>query len=217
MADDATDKASEGNLAQAKAVEKNRLTVGSYERCARSYAESTAPANGARGSAALLQLVAALRAGASILEIGSGPGWDADFLDARGFQVQRTDVTQAFIDLQRERGRKVLPLNIIRDEVGGPYDAAMALYVLQHIDRSLIDAVLLKIACALTAGGALLVTLREGDGNHEEQAESGVYHVVNWSEAEFLSRLRGAGFEVSWVGHSSDSDGDWLSVLARRD
>ncbi len=71
--------------------------------------------------------------GGHVLEIGSGPGWDADQLEEAGLTVRRTDITQAFIDQQRARGRQVDRLDAINDDLGGPYDAVVALHVLQHV------------------------------------------------------------------------------------
>jgi protein-L-isoaspartate O-methyltransferase len=33
-----------------------------------------------------------------ILELGSGPGWDAAYLERRGVQVTRSDATRAFVE-----------------------------------------------------------------------------------------------------------------------
>jgi hypothetical protein len=33
-----------------------------------------------------------------ILELGSGPGWDAACLELRGVQVTRSDATRAFVE-----------------------------------------------------------------------------------------------------------------------
>ena len=74
-------------------------------------------------------------AGGTVLEVGSGPGWDADLLEAHGVAVRRTDLTRAFIDLQAARGKVVERLDVTTDELGGPYDAVLALAVLQHVER----------------------------------------------------------------------------------
>ena len=116
-------------------------TVESYERIARDYADDTAPGPsgvGDFGGDALRRLLGAVPAGGSVLEVGSGPGWDADFLEAHGVAVRRTDITDAFIDLQAERGKVVERLDVTSDDLGGPYDAVLALAVLQHVDRALM-------------------------------------------------------------------------------
>ena len=172
----------------------NHRTVGSYERIARDYADDTAPGTdvtGDVGGEALRQLVAAVPAGGTALEIGSGPGWDADALEAQGIAVRRTDVTQAFIDLQVARGKAVERLDVTTDDLGGPYDAVLALAVLQHVEREQLPAVLGRVAGALRPGGAFLLSVRVGDGEQWEVGDSGnPYFTVLWREPDLCDGSR---------------------------
>ena len=199
----------------------NHRTVGSYERIARDYADDTAP--GPDGTSevsgeALRQLVAAIRTGGTALEIGSGPGWDADSLEAQGVIVRRTDVTQAFIDLQVARGRSVERLDVTTDDLGGPYDAVLALAVLQHVEREQLAGVLARVAGALRPGGAFLLSVRVGDGEQWEVGDSGnPYFTVLWREPDLCDRLEDAGLDLVWRAVAEDSEeSHWLSFLARR-
>jgi len=154
--------------------------------------------------------------GARVLEIGSGPGWDADRLEAAGIEVQRTDVTQAFIDLQAKRGKRITRLDVIDDPIPGQYDGILCLFVLQHIARPLIDAVLAKFSAALRPGGVLLVGLRKGSGEAREVgSSSGVYHLTLWQQSEFIDRLESAGLSAEQSQSFTGTDGEWLMVLAR--
>ncbi|WP_109505366.1 class I SAM-dependent DNA methyltransferase [Nocardioides speluncae] len=198
-------------------ITSNRETVASYERIARDYAESTASPDGV-GSAALRRLVVAVPPTGQILEIGSGPGWDADFVESFGPTVRRTDITRAFVELQRGRGKQAEVLDAIYDEYGGPYDAVLALCVLLHIERDDTDRVLAKVAAALRPGGSFLVSVREGVGEQWEVGESGSrYHVVFWDGDDFRARLAAAGLTTTWAARSlEDSDEPWLTVLATK-
>ena len=60
-----------------------------------------------------------LPSGGRVLDIGSGPGWDADFLEGLGVRVHRTDVTAEFRDFQAERGQQVDALDVLTDEIIG--------------------------------------------------------------------------------------------------
>ena len=161
---------------------------------------------------ALRRLVQCVPLGASVLEIGSGPGREADFIESLGVVVRRTDAAQAFLDVQAERGKKGELLNVMIDDLGGPYHAVLALCVLIHVDREQIDLVLTKIRRALQPGGAFLVSMRTGEGE-----TSGNYHTVYWTRDRFAARLAAAGLAVEWDAVSVDSDGDgWVHFLARR-
>ena len=88
----------------------NARTVESYELIADDYARETA---GAAVLAGGLTRLAETVPGGHALEIGSGPGWDADALEEAGMTVRRTDVTQAFIEFQRARGKEAERLDVI--------------------------------------------------------------------------------------------------------
>lgn len=199
-----------------RAISRNRETVQAYERCARDYARATAPQMSSSGGQTLQRFAQALEPGSSILEIGSGPGWDADFLEARGMQVRRTDICDSFLALQRERGKAAERLDIITDALGGPYDSIVALYVFQHLDPSLMGDVLEKVAQALRPGGVLLVSLREGVGQERQMSESsGIFYSALWPLADFKNQLQAAGLHPQWVEFSEDEEGDWMIFLAR--
>lgn len=191
---------------------RNARTVRAYESSASRYAESTAVDVGRPLSPHLQRLIDVLPTDGTVLEIGSGPGWEADLLEARGVRVRRTDVTESFLELQRRRGAQAEKLDVITDELGGPYDAVMAMCVLQHIDRSLVPDVLSKISVATRSGGAFLVSVRDGKGDVWE----GDYHTVLWDRPSFSSALSVAGFDTAWVARTVEPEGPWLTFLASR-
>ena len=200
-------------------ISDNQRTIESYELIAREYAEETA-ARGSEyaGAEGLGRLVEAMPAGGTVLEAGSGPGWDADFVESLGFTVRRTDITDAFIKFQRERGKAIERLDLISDELGGPYDGVMVLWVVQHIERDQMTSVIAKVAKALKTGGAFLVSMREGVGDTWEVGDSGnPYRIVLWEEDAFRSLLADVGLVGDWSSRTGDSEGSaWLTILVRK-
>jgi SAM-dependent methyltransferase len=189
--------------------ESSARTIASYEGFAGEYNAIVGETPSARDAVALQRLA---EAGPDVLEIGSGPGRDADYLESLGVRVLRTDATRAFLELQAARGKRGRLLNVITDELGGPYDGVVALCVLIHVGKDQTDGVLAKIFAALRAGGAFLVSVRDGEGE-----TFGAYHMVYWRRDEFAVRLEVAGFGVEWDEFSTDVDGDdWLTFLARK-
>jgi 2-polyprenyl-3-methyl-5-hydroxy-6-metoxy-1,4-benzoquinol methylase len=194
-------------------VSPNARTVESYEDIADDYARET---TGARVLSGGLTRLAEIVPAGQVLEIGSGPGWDADALEEAGLTVRRTDVTQAFIDFQQARGKQVDRLDAINDDLGGPYDAVVTLHVLQHVEPSDLPGVLAKVAGALRPGGRFLVSIPLGEGAGWEVGESGApYYRALRSEADFLAALREAGLGPEWTERSvEDEERGWLCVLA---
>jgi len=187
-------------------------TLQSYEGSARDYDKLVDAHRPPHILRALQQLVDAVPPGGRVLEIGSGPGRDADVLESLGLAVRRTDATQAFVDLMTERGKRAELLNVVTDELGGPYHGVLAMGVLIHVDRHQLDAVLRKIHAALRPGGAFLAAMRRGEGE-----TTGDYHTVCWTRERFTERLAAAGLGVRWDADSVGRDGnDWITYLACR-
>jgi 2-polyprenyl-3-methyl-5-hydroxy-6-metoxy-1,4-benzoquinol methylase len=192
----------------------NARTIDSYEQIADDYAHETS------GSGVLsfaLERLAETVPDSHVLEIGSGPGWDADALEEAGLTVRRTDVTEAFIELQRARGKQVDRLDVIYDDLGGPYDCVVALHVLQHVEPKDLPAVLSKVAAALHPGGRFLVSIPMGHGAGWQVGESGSsYFRALWTEAEFAAALANGGLAPEWTERANhDEESGWLCVLAR--
>lgn len=195
----------------------NRCTVASYEACAADYARSTAPTPGSDDRCAVRHFLEALPIVGRVLEVGSGPGWDADWLEDRGVDVRRTDAAAAFVAMQRARGASAELLDVVTDDLGGSYVGVIALYVFQHIDRPRLPEVLAKISCALVDGGNFLLTLREGRGDTIERGNSGgSYYVTKWEKPDIEAILDHLGFRERWSRSSEDSEGRWLTILTSK-
>lgn len=196
----------------ARALANTRRTVQSYEGFARDYDALCGPVPSPDVEGALRRMMQFVPLGGSVLEVGSGPGREADFIESLGAVVRRTDATRAFLEVQAERGKRAELLNVVTDELGGPYDAVLALCVLIHVDREQIDAVLRKVHAALKPAGVFLVSMRTGEGE-----TSGSYHTVYWTRDRFAARLSAAGLSIVWDALSVDVDNDeWVTFLARR-
>lgn len=195
---------------------RNRATVAGYDASAESYAAETDHAPTPDHLEALERLVAGVGPGGRVLEVASGPGWDADRLEAMGLQVRRTDLSEGFIAFQRERGRTVEKLDLITGDLHGPWDGFVALYVIQHIGRELVDGVIGRIAAALRPGGTLLMSWQEGEGETTSVDPEGTYQVVRWREADMVDCLARHGLTVEWRSLFNGREADWITVIARR-
>jgi len=195
---------------------RNRATVAGYDATAADYAAETDHAPTADHVEALDRLAASVGPGGRVLEVASGPGWDADRLENLGVQVRRTDLSKGFIAVQRERGRTVDQLDLITGDLGGPWDGIVALYVIQHVGRELVDGVIGRIAAALRPGGALLMSFQEGEGEETIVAPEGTYQEVRWREAEMTDCLSRHGLAVDWRSTFDGRRAVWITVIARR-
>lgn len=200
-----------------KAHANNGRTVAAYENYARRYAANVSPQPSDSAASALRRFADRLPSGGRVLDIGSGPGWDADFLERLGVRVHRTDVTAEFRDFQAERGQQVDALDVLTDEIVDTYDGILMLCVLQHFERTEVDAVLRKLVDALRDEGELLLSHPVGEDEFWEHTSSGDYRVVRWSGAMLDDRLQRSGLTVVWDKCEEEGEeGPWRTVLARR-
>ncbi len=193
----------------------NRRAVADYEHSAREYV-AMVEGRPSAGVEALRRLAAGVAPGTRVLEIGSGPGWDADALEALGVDVHRTDVTAAFCEFQVGRGKRCDRLDLLSDRIDGRYGGAMMLCVLQHFERAQLGGALRKLADVLDAGAPLLLMYPEGDDEYREHGAAGDYLVVRWTPAALDAHLSQAGFAVAWEHAIEGRGGSWRIVLAQR-
>lgn len=168
---------------------------------------------------------AAVGEGGRVLEIGSGGGRDAAYLEEHGLQVRRTDVTPAFVELLRQEGHQADVLDPLRDDLrdpeqpGRPYDAVWANACLLHVRRADLPTVLERLRAVTRHGGLLRFSVKEGEG--EAWSEHGFVAAprlfVYWTEADLRPVVEQAGWTDIQIGHAHGERHDsWLEVFARR-
>ena len=147
-------------------------------------------------------VVAHVPDGGEVLELGSGPGREALYLEHRGLRVDRTDATPAFVDRPRQGGHPARVLDVRHGGLGGMFDAVLANAVLLHLDRQ--DPVLALQTChrATRPDGVLALTLKEGDGEAWSEAKLGSPRwFVFWREGPLRRALSDAGWTVVMLSH----------------
>ena len=190
------------------------ITLAAYQASAPRYIERTLPAP--PPVLAYLDRFAALAGQGHILEIGSGPGRDADYLEQRGLRVTRSDATPAFVGRLRAAGHDARLLDVRSDDLGGPYDGVLANAVLLHLSREQFRAAMHRLRQAVTTGGLLAVTLKEGDGGQWSTAKLGLpRYFTYWRETALRRVLQDTGWEVTFLEHVPGRTDRWLHLIAR--
>jgi SAM-dependent methyltransferase len=157
----------------------NAVTLESYQRGCQQYLAGTPDFMPDSHKSWLLDALALRPAGSTVLEVGSGPGYDAAFMETMGARVERTDATAGFVAHLRNQGHAARQLNVLTDELGGPYGMVYAFAVFQHFEEYQCNLALQRCADALIPGGVLAVSFREG-GTAEWQERKGMERRLFW-------------------------------------
>ena len=108
--------------------------------------------------------------GASVLELGMGPGVDMDLL-AEHFTMTGSDSSQVFLDRYKAAhpGAKLLKLDAANIDLDEKFDGIFSNKVLMHLKKGQIKRSLRQQALLLSSGRIALHSLWYGEGEEENQ------------------------------------------------
>ena len=118
----------------------------------------------------------------TLLEIGCGPGQDAQFFQAQGFKVLAVDNTPMMVQLTAEKG---IPAQVLDcydlDEINERFDAVYTMNCLLHIPKRDFDQVLRLISDRLNESGLMYLGIW-GNQNFE-----GIWEKDRYAPKRFFS------------------------------
>ncbi|WP_146346160.1 class I SAM-dependent methyltransferase [Phaeobacter marinintestinus] len=193
----------------------DRDTIDVYNKRAADYVAMTDDHNSA--DPRLVAFVAACPAGATVLDLGCGPGSSAAVMAQAGLKVDAVDASSEMIALASQHpgvsARQATFDDI--DEVA-VYDGIWANFSLLHAPRADLSRYLAAIHRALKPNGAFMIAMKLGEG--EARDDIGRFYTY-YSEAELDSCLTSVGFTLIDRAHGSGlgldgSISDWISISA---
>ena len=103
----------------------------------------------------------------TLLEIGCGPGWDAQFFQSQGLRVLAVDNAPTMVKLTAEKGIAAQVLDCYNlDQINERFDAVYTMNCLLHIPKRDFDQILRLISKRLNKDGLVYVGIW-GDQNFE--------------------------------------------------
>ena len=155
-----------------------------------------------------------LPAGATVLELGMGPGVDLEIL-GRDFQVTGSDRAQPFLDLYRQRHPKadLLLLDAVTLETKRRFDGIYSNKVLHHLTIDELRDSFQRQAELLKPGGMLLHSFWHGNKVEEIAGMRFFYHTL-----ETLKPLYDANYALleSGIYAEMETDDSLYVVLRKR-
>lgn len=202
------------DVASASGVSANAVTLATYGQAMERWREASHDTVADAHLRFLEGVLASVPAGAGVLEIGSGTGRDAGWLEAHGVRVSRTDGCEAFVEAMREQGLTAEILNVLTDPVPEGFDLVYASAVLLHLEASDLPRVLSKLA---VAAPLIAFTLKVGEGSEWSTAKTGLPRFFQyWSEARLRAVLVGTPWQVEQLWQRQGLLDEWLQVICTR-
>jgi SAM-dependent methyltransferase len=169
--------------------------------------------------------------GARILDLGCGPGWEAESLHDRGYEAIGLDLSSAFCAYARREhpadDHLVGDMNHLpfaEDSFGGVWACASML----HIAREHLPTVLSEVARVLAPGGAFVASVQVGDTQRFVPRKSAPGHELFYAyltPEEWRATVERAGFAIDDLvaevfdedqPHLNEGSRGWATVIATR-
>lgn len=159
---------------------------------------------------------------AQVLDIGSGPGHDANYLSTK-YSVTGIEISRRFYEIAKYENPQVNFINtdITKyDLTENKYKGIWARDALHHIKTEDLPNVFEKLSNSLVQGGILYILVREGEGEIIEE-EKTVYATVEkfihlFTEEELKRRASEAGLSPVAFKHTKRSH-KWIIGIFKKD
>ncbi|MFD3265553.1 class I SAM-dependent methyltransferase [Phenylobacterium ferrooxidans] len=136
-------------------------TLAFYDRDAAAYAGRRLP----KVSQRLTDFLAALPAGAHVLDLGCGGGQDSEVMLAEGFEVTPLDGSRGLAEIASARLGRPVRVQLFEDiEDEAAFDAIWANATLLHVPTPGLPQVLARVRRALKPGGIFHASYKAGEG-----------------------------------------------------
>lgn len=194
----------------------NQITLQSYESKADEYAHKTQK-QVVTTHEWLDRTLQYIKIEDRILELGSGFGRDAQYVESLGYKVQRTDAAQSFIHALQKQGYDTLYLNILTDELPQDYPLIFANRVLLHFTPEEVNVIVGKIFNSLPSNGIFAFSIKHGVGTEWTEEKIGAPRFYcYWMPTDIEKLVTTTGFELLDLTVTEDNGYKCIYIIARK-
>ena len=178
-------------------IGKNQITLQSYQLGINEYINGTPHEISGNFKIWIDLFLNLLPSNARIIEIGSAFGRDAQYIESRGFSVERTDATPEFVTYLQTKGHEAHEFNVLTDDFSPFYDLIFANAVFLHFTPEELDNVLKKIYKSLSKDGLLAFSVKQGEGEAWSTEKVGnPRYFCYWKKEKIQPLLEANGFQI---------------------
>jgi SAM-dependent methyltransferase len=194
-------------------LEENQITLLSYENGVDEYIDRTSSEVSGIFQTWINKTLSLIQTHAHILEVGSGFGRDARYIESLGFMVERTDAAEGFVKRLQKEGYSARLFNVLIDEFRGKYDLIFANCVFLHFSPKDLDKILHKVYDSLETGGILSFSVKRGEGEvWSTEKLAAPRYFCYWKKESIKILVELACFEVV----SISQDEKFLQIIAKK-
>jgi predicted TPR repeat methyltransferase len=160
-----------------------------------------------------------LSQGARILELGSGEGRDAAYIEAQGYDIERTDASTGFVEYLHSQGCLARELDALSSSYGGMYGLIFANAVFIHFDEPELKLILGTVKKHLNPNGILAFSVKAGEGEEWSTEKLGDERYFKyWNKESIVEFTEALGLKVLSVQEAviGDKDVTWHRLIARK-
>lgn len=193
--------------------DRNKRTLKTYNQNVDKYVEGTVQVTSGFQKEWLDSVFKGLPRDVAILEIGSGFGRDAQYLESKGYVVEVTDASVGFVEYLRSNGRPAKLLDIVNSHPDEKYDVILACAVFLHFTDTDFQQAVRNVRDSLLENGkfAFSVKLGDGDGWSSEKVDAPRY--FNYYQPDELEKaIARAGMRVVDMQVYEDK---WIHVVSQ--
>lgn len=200
--------------------EKLKIAVKTYNKIAKIYSKYTFHKI---SQYQLNKFISMLPKKAKILDAGCGTGRDAQYFKEYGLNVTGVDAAEKMVVEAKKnvKGAKFKHMNMINLKFKDKsFDGIWSAATLLNNERADIQKILGELKRVLKDGGALYLSVKEGEGEEiikDEKYNNEPRPVVYYKQVEIEEALKKAGLQVV---HSSISDDKkkarWIDVFCKK-
>jgi len=154
-----------------------------------------------------------------VLELGSGHGRDANYIEAKDFNVDRTDAANSFVEYMQKNAKEARLLNALTDDLGTGYAMVYANAVLLHFTPEQSLEVIQKVYKCLDRDGVFAFSVKIGDGSAWSNSKlNAPRYFTFWNEKNLKKMISKTGFKiVFWEeGSTGHDNSDWYHVILKK-
>ena len=164
--------------------------------------------------------------GSKILEIGSGDGTNAQYIEKLGYDVTESDIAEDFIKATNSKGVKIIKFNVLKDKITEKYSAIFCWRVFVHFTKEDIENTFQRIYNILDNNGLFIFNVmnREIKKVEDEWIDfSNEYHMGAERYYRYFSKnevdevINKIGYQIyHFHTEGGDNNNKWLVYVLKK-